>query len=611
VRVTQRSRILVALTGAVLLTGFAPTATAFVWRPAPGSPYAPSRGAPNSIAVGDFNGDGLPDVAVGSLSVSPSNTVGSSAVYVLLADGSGGFRPYTGLGGASLGRGPARVATGDFNGDHRLDVVATNEDNLTVLLGHGDGTLTPAPGSPIALGNSANQVAVGDLNGDGKADVVTLGGAAEGSLSVLLGNGNGTFRAAPGSPTSVGSAGQGKLAMADFNGDGNLDLAITNPATGSLSVLLGNGNGTFRAAPGSPISLGVGGPYWIVVGDFNGDRRPDVATQNFDSAGNSSLSVLLGNGNGTFAEPIGSPVALPQSCCGGGGLAAGDFNADGKQDLVFTVPPVTSEGLDGVDLLLGDGAGHFSFAHGSPFTLPGSPLLEVLAGGTFDGRPGVLVYQGPAVQGAQLGLLLAPLPSDPPTATLALTPDRGLAGSRVKLDASASSDPLDRTIVDYRWDLGSGRFTYDSGTSASITRTFSGGGRVHVRVQVTNSAGETAVANAQLLIYPRRRTAAVAGYVQRCAGRAARRCSIGIRQVCRQHVGCVTPDRVVAVNTHGRRAADEKLRHARFYLRLVPGRYSIELLGDGKRVHGRIVQRRTITVRARQTVTVRFRFAVP
>ena len=478
-----------------------------------------------------------------------------------LADGSGGFRSDMGeiqFGGGSM-------AVGDFNGDGKLDLAATTQTGVAVLLGNGDGTFTPASGSPIVLGNSFPfQVVVGDFNGDGKPDLAVL--LSNDTVAVLLGNGDGTFTPAPGSPIALGAGTPGAIAVADFTGDGKLDLAVTNQTQGTVSVLLGNGGGTFTPAPGSPIAVG-GTPADLAVGDFTAGGTPDLVIENapVSVAPASSLIVLLGRGDGTFSPAPGSPILLSGQSLGG--LAVADFNDDGRPDIAVGFNA-------GLDLLLGDGSGGFRPARGSPFA-EGQGLL---GSGRFDGRAGViLVPRGGRCIAAARSPALGP--SD---CGLAVSPHGVTAGQRVKLDASGSSDPLDRKIVGYRWDLGNGRFDHDTGTNPTLTATFPSAGTVRVRVEVTNAAGETAIAMVELAVHPPSRNAPVAGYVQVCGGGAPRRCAERAIHICGPAGRCVISDRVVAVDAAGRVVAVQKLDHGRFRLRLTPGRYTIELLGDGQ-----------------------------
>jgi predicted NUDIX family NTP pyrophosphohydrolase len=182
------------------------------------------------------------------------------------------------------GSGPWSVAVGDFNGDGKPDLAVANEEsnNLSVLLGNGDGTFQTAVNYSVGL--QPWSVAVGDFNLDGKPDLAV---ANEGSsnVSVLLGNGEGTFQAA----VNYGAgSGPWSVAVGDFNGDGKLDLAVADTVSNSVSVLLGNGDGTFQAGVNYVAGMG---PNSVAVGDFNGDGKLDLAVANAYGGG---VSVLLG-----------------------------------------------------------------------------------------------------------------------------------------------------------------------------------------------------------------------------------------------------------------------------------------------------------------------------
>jgi hypothetical protein len=218
----------------------------------PAGSFAPNGG--NSVAVGDFNGDGVPDLVVTS----------TSGVSVLLGNGDGTFQdPVT----YSVGGTPKSAVVADVNGDGIPDVVVANPaqgGGVSVLLGKGNGTFQPpvfypAVQSPIAMTG-------GDFNGDGIPDVAVVN---SNTAAILLGRGDGSFKAPlllPISPTKG-------LAAGDFNGDGRLDLVTLNNST--FSLLLGNGDGTFHNA-GSYLAGGT--PNSVAVGDFNGDGFPDLAT---------------------------------------------------------------------------------------------------------------------------------------------------------------------------------------------------------------------------------------------------------------------------------------------------------------------------------------------
>jgi hypothetical protein len=199
-------------------------------------------------------------------------------------------------------------------------------------------------------------VAVGDFNGDGRQDLA-VANQLSANVSILLGNGNGTF----GGATNFGVGFTPfAVAVGDFNGDGRQDLAVANQGSATVSILLGNGNGTFGAAT----NFGVGfAPLSVAVGDFNGDGRQDLAVVNQGSA---TVSVLLGNGNGTFGAATNFAAATgPLS------VAVGDFNRDGKQDLA-----VANQFSDNVSILLNGTA----FVVGGPLfaaVLPSSRSVQV------------------------------------------------------------------------------------------------------------------------------------------------------------------------------------------------------------------------------------------
>lgn len=261
------------------------------------------------VVLADFNVDGKLDVATAN---SFSNTTN---VSILLGNGNGTFQTkvdYAFSGAAQ----PNSILSADFNGDSKPDLVAANGSGATVFLGHGDGTLLP----PVNYGSSnfASSVAVGDFNADGKIDlaVCSYGFGVNGVVSVMLGNGNGTFLA----PVNYSVAPNPfAITAADFNGDSKLDLATAGQG-GNISVILGNGNGTFQSAANYPA---VQFPFGITVADFNIDGKTDVLI-----AGNGGgFSISGGNGDGTFRNPVSFQA-------GGFFATATDLNVDGKLDLV-------------------------------------------------------------------------------------------------------------------------------------------------------------------------------------------------------------------------------------------------------------------------------------
>ena len=255
--------------------------------------------APPIVAIGDFNGDGIPDIISaphGGIAISLGNGDGTFATaQVPNIDSADGINAF---------------GVGDFNSDGITDLLVDDEDTgeLTVLLGKGDGTFTVGQSMPF----NTQSIAIADFNGDGKLDLALSGSA---QTTILLGNGDGTFTAAPNQP-QIGSF---QVVAADFNGDGKIDLAIST-SINATSVLLGNGDGTFTAAPNPPQT-----PASQLVGaDFNGDGKIDLAV----SAPDGTISILLGNGDGTFTVASRFPSGLNAPS-----LAVGDFNADGKSDL--------------------------------------------------------------------------------------------------------------------------------------------------------------------------------------------------------------------------------------------------------------------------------------
>jgi hypothetical protein len=308
-----------------------------------------------SVAVADVNGDGKADILAG-IDCGDSECT-HSAVVVLLGNGDGTFQTaVTYNSGGYLG---ASVVVADVNGDGKPDLVVaspctvtTNTDcnnhsvngTVGVLLGNGDGTFQTAM-TYDSGGVSTHSVKVADVNGDGKPDVVLVNcspdqdcGSEDGSVGVLLGNSDGTFQAAVGydSGGQYGSA----VAVADVNGDGKLDLVAVNLCAiasnctgGTVGVLLGNGDGTFQP---TVVDSSVGFvPNSIAVSDVNGDGKVDlvVARQCATTAcADGAVAVLLGNGDGTFGAAIDFGSGGKDSTS----LAVADVNGDGKPDLVVT-----------------------------------------------------------------------------------------------------------------------------------------------------------------------------------------------------------------------------------------------------------------------------------
>ena len=337
----------------------------------------------------------------------------------------------------SLGTGcsPYAIAVGDFNGDHKTDLAVLCRQEILILLGNGDGTFHPGPtalSQPTGPFNSGSLVAA-DFNHDGLTDLALLQTTESGQpnlIIVWMASGNGAFQppttvmstmvfGSPGSalaadvngdsfpdllyfggpsplysgPTLFVGQGDGTFAdpkalysgilpgdatVADFNGDGKLDIAFSGiPIIGvsATELLLGKGDGTF--SPSLVANLGT----IVVAGDFNGDGKPDLAIGDFAS---SSVYGLLGNGDGTFEAPVGTPGFL-------GNMVAADLNGDGKSDLALlsgTAPLVV--------LLISKGDGSFQVAN-NPIALDDIASFIVTADINGDGKPDLAVVAGSGV----------------------------------------------------------------------------------------------------------------------------------------------------------------------------------------------------------------------
>ncbi|MFZ0320555.1 MAG: FG-GAP-like repeat-containing protein [Candidatus Sulfotelmatobacter sp.] len=320
---------------------------------------------PQTILSSDFNRDGKPDLAVLNVCGTDSTcqSGGELEVYLGNGDGTFGFKSSFGVGSTAN----SAVVT-DLNGDGIPDLVVGNQPpgfnyTISAFLGAGDGTFTPI-GPANTLGGSASGVVVsGDFNGDGNIDIAvpTTGQSDFASrVCVYLGSGNGQFGnvlCTNNVPNGVGNV--TSAVAGDFNGDGILDLAISVSGSSSgITILLGNGDGTFTPATTQP-SLTLSQPNSIAVGDFNRDGILDLAI--VDTA-STELTILLGNGDGTFAQTQASPSVGNSPFA----VATADVNGDGILDLVATNQCGSSAGCrlgdvaGSVSILLGDGKGNFT-----------------------------------------------------------------------------------------------------------------------------------------------------------------------------------------------------------------------------------------------------------
>jgi FG-GAP-like repeat/Cep192 domain 4/Abnormal spindle-like microcephaly-assoc'd, ASPM-SPD-2-Hydin/FG-GAP repeat len=329
---------------------------------------------PQAVAVGDFNHDGKLDIAAAAWY--------TGQVAVLLGNGNGTFQPavYYDLIDSSA----VWLAAADFRGNGNLDLAVADEggQNISILLGNGDGTFQPPVPYPTTQ-LYPTYVAVGDFNNDGKPDLIIDDTPY---VSVMLGNGDGTFQ--PPIDTTIFSPIFSGIpfALGDFNHDGNLDVAVLlpvdNPGEPQIGILLGNGDGTFRQ--GAQYAGTAAGS--ITVGDFNGDHNLDLAV----AEAGYPIQIMLGNGDGTFqfgATYESSQPAAPTTA---------DVNGDGKLDLLF-ISTTFPSALTQLTVMLGNGDGTFQ----PPLSYGSFDEAQDIAVGDFNGdhKPDVAIanFRGEAV----------------------------------------------------------------------------------------------------------------------------------------------------------------------------------------------------------------------
>jgi hypothetical protein len=377
---------------------------------------------PTSVVVGDFNGDQIPDLVT-------ANDL-SRDVSVLLGNGDGSFQPAVNYRDRVV---PNAIAAGDFNGDGTLDLAVADigagslPGGVSIFLGNGDGTFRRG-GSYLLNSGGGVGVAVGDFNGDGNLDVVaaTISGA-----SVLLGNGDGTFQ--PAVNYTFGRT-VTEIATADFNGDGTTDLAAVDAYNHSVTILLGNGDGTFAIGPSYTVA---GAAESVAAGDFNGDGVPDLVTAN----NNGTVSVLLGNGDGSF-----QPAVDYAASAGSFEVKVADFNGDGVLDIVAVSPRLPF--LPNVSVLLGNGDG--TFQPEQKFQGGNSPFYVATADRTGDGRQDLVVVNDESIGSVTIllndGVWTGPAPGG--EVRLAAEPRLPPAGSSTDqlLEPVTSSSATDQVL---------------------------------------------------------------------------------------------------------------------------------------------------------------------
>ena len=333
---------------------------------APATNYATGDNS-NSVAVADLNADGNLDLAVANQGTSAD----PDSVSILLGTASGTFGAVTNYSTAPAGTAaPSSVVVGDVNGDDKPDVLTIDliGEDITIFAGNGDGTLaTPTRRTFDGEGADIADLALADFNGDG---VLDLAWTSRLSVSVALGNGDGTF----GAQNSVQFLFERPLTIVagDFNGDVKADIAFTGQlSTNAAIVLLGNGDGTFGAGVGYGSGTTPNDVDALTSGDVNGDSLPDLAMAN--AAG--GVTILLGNGDGSFTQAGTFGTDVPSF-----GAVISDLNVDGKPDIALT-----NTNANGVGVLLGTGTGTFGSA--TVFGTDGSPGSVSSADFDTDGRP--------------------------------------------------------------------------------------------------------------------------------------------------------------------------------------------------------------------------------
>jgi FG-GAP-like repeat/Abnormal spindle-like microcephaly-assoc'd, ASPM-SPD-2-Hydin len=338
----------------------------------------PTNFVPLSVAIGDFNNDGVPDLAIASV-----NQPGPE-VQIYLGRGDGTFRsPAT----YDVGTGTGPIAVADLNGDGNLDLVVVNGacpndvcyDSVSVSFGNGDGTF----GNPLTYSTPPGPSAVilGDFNGDGKLDIATLNRsdytATCDCVGILLGNGDGSFQE-PAILTSLTGYPEA-LVTGYFGSSKNLDLAVTlgDISSSTVQILPGNGDGTFQIGPSYELAPEA---QSIIAADFRNNGKTDLAVGEFEGRG---VAVLLGNGNGTFKEPVVYKAGTPL------GVAAADMNGDGILDLIAVTPGDTLMYRGFTEILLGKGDGTFQ----AQVSYQTGQFPEALAIGDFNGdhKPDITV----------------------------------------------------------------------------------------------------------------------------------------------------------------------------------------------------------------------------
>ncbi|CAF1431265.1 unnamed protein product [Rotaria sordida] len=357
---------------------------------------------PREAVVGDFNNDSYPDVAVVFYT---TNNIG-----IFLGDGNGSFNVFLNYS-TTIGSTPYSLVVDDINKDGRLDVIVANygTDNVGIFLGYGNGNFAGMMTFPTGIGSRPYSVAVADFNDDGRLDIVVIN-IGTNNIGFLYGYGNGSF-----STILIYQTGDNYFPTAvrigDFNNDNRIDIAVVNTNTNNIGILLGYGNGNFTKQVTYSTRRGTR-PYWVAFGDFNNDYEIDMVTANHHD---NSISIFLGQGNGSFGDVKTYPTgdgSMPMY------VNVGDFNNDHKLDII-----VVNYGTNQIVVHFGLGDGTFLWGDlystdigSQPNTLaicdfnkdgrldivvsnPGSDTIGLFLG--YDSKPFANVKLGPTGDGSQ------------------------------------------------------------------------------------------------------------------------------------------------------------------------------------------------------------------